>query len=64
MVVVGFCLDELLLLMVLVGVLVVCVVLLLVGSCGECVGGWWGVFMLIVIEVGLFGYLLFCYFYL
>ncbi|WP_249179357.1 cytochrome c oxidase subunit 3, partial [Burkholderia cenocepacia] len=41
-----------------------CVAPLPVGSCGERAGGWWGVLTLIVTEAGLFGYLLFCYFYL
>ena len=35
-----------------------------VGSCGERAGGWWGVITLVVTEAGLFGYLLFAYFYL
>ncbi|RQS12303.1 cytochrome c oxidase subunit I [Burkholderia sp. Bp9002] len=34
------------------------------GSSGERAGGWWGVLTLVVTEAGLFGYLLFCYFYL
>ncbi|WP_249197312.1 cytochrome c oxidase subunit 3, partial [Burkholderia cenocepacia] len=41
-----------------------CIEPLPVGSCGERAGGWWGVLTLIVTEAGLFGYLLFCYFYL
>ncbi|WP_249043756.1 cytochrome c oxidase subunit 3, partial [Burkholderia territorii] len=41
-----------------------CVEPLPVGSCGKRAGGWWGVVTLIVTEAGLFGYLLFCYFYL
>jgi cytochrome c oxidase subunit 3 len=35
-----------------------------VGSAGKLSGGWWGVQTLIVTEACLFGYLLFCYFYL
>ncbi|KVM58935.1 cytochrome B [Burkholderia gladioli] len=35
-----------------------------VGGTGEQASGWWGVITLIVTEAGLFGYLLFCYFYL
>lgn len=35
-----------------------------VGSCGKRAGGWWGVLTLVVTEAGLFGYLLFTYFYL
>ncbi|MBU9345188.1 cytochrome c oxidase subunit I [Burkholderia multivorans] len=35
-----------------------------VGSCGKRAGGWWGVLTLVVTEAGLFGYLLFSYFYL
>ncbi|WP_241301461.1 cytochrome c oxidase subunit 3, partial [Burkholderia cenocepacia] len=41
-----------------------CIEPLPVGSQGERAGGWWGVLTLIVTEAGLFGYLLFCYFYL
>ncbi|MGK8205967.1 cytochrome c oxidase subunit I [Burkholderia cenocepacia] len=41
-----------------------CVAPLPVGSYGERAGGWWGVMTLIATEAGLFGYLLFCYFYL
>jgi cytochrome c oxidase subunit III len=35
-----------------------------VGSAGKISGGWWGVVTLIVTEACLFGYLLFCFFYL
>ena len=35
-----------------------------VGSVGKISGGWWGVLTLIVTEACLFGYLLFCFFYL
>lgn len=41
-----------------------CVEPLPVGSCGERASGWWGVLTLVATEAGLFGYLLFCYFYL
>ena len=41
-----------------------CLAPLPVGSCGERAGGWWGVITLVVTEAGLFGYLLFAYFYL
>jgi cytochrome c oxidase subunit 3 len=35
-----------------------------VGSAGKISGGWWGVVTLIITEACLFGYLLFCFFYL
>jgi cytochrome c oxidase subunit 3 len=35
-----------------------------VGSAGKRAGGWWGMWVLIVTEASLFGYLLFSYFYL
>ncbi|MEZ7525491.1 cytochrome c oxidase subunit 3, partial [Burkholderia vietnamiensis] len=41
-----------------------CAAPLPVGSCGTRAGGWWGVLTLVATEAALFGYLLFCYFYL
>ncbi|ACR28635.1 cytochrome c oxidase subunit I [Burkholderia glumae] len=46
------------------GAPVPCQTALPVASAGEHASGWWGVVTLIVTEAGLFGYLLFCYFYL